>query len=255
MRAVYVKNGAVCVANGAMIVGTDSAEPPCVCGDQPDVITDPCCPPSLPAYLPPRGPSNAFLPVSVDLSIRTFGFTRPVPSVTITTTQEMDFSGPVTMLRPPPEFGQCPNGSFSANTVETTVTTNTNPGGFPQFQPGTVVRNLPNTYFVVFSRYGSGANAKLEATIRAGGISNSPFVRWRQTAAESSWQNPRPGSTSVLTGMASTLSGTYHNEETAANGNTSQDYAASISTLSACVASTSTGCTNCGDDNTGAALI
>lgn len=255
MRAAYVKNGAVCVAGGAVVVGTDSAEPPCVCGDVVPTIDDVCCPPSLPAYLPPRSGPTGFGTILVNINVITRGL-RFAPSlpppVTIATVQETVFVGPVSMTRAP--SGNCPvGGPFSVMTTETVTTTNSDTVNFPQFQPGTTVRTFFVDFFVVFDRYGVG-NTKLQCRLIGAG---SPV--WRQTPAESFYQAIPAGGTPVLSGMGSTLSATYARVGTAGPGSTYNDsYQSSISGLAACVAPGSnlvTGCSNCPDNLTGSAVI
>lgn len=76
MRALYSKNGSLCAKNGALIVGPDNGEPPCVCGGGgpgEDCDDGACCENDsqcTPRAAPPTGGVNA--------SIRVTGFIEVV---------------------------------------------------------------------------------------------------------------------------------------------------------------------------------
>lgn len=259
MRAAYVKNGAVCVAGGAVVVGTDSAEPPCVCGGPPPPpppVVSACCPLTggfLPQITGGSGNSTSWAPTGLTLTYLLRDFRRSeLPGGGVETqTTEYTIAGPQQFQWSP---GVCPTASFNAQWTYSDVVSN----GFSDIRSG-------QGRVVVFAQ---GGVTRIESSSPPAFLSNAYTFRvtWRAPSIGSSevflGLPPGPGFTQTLTPLqsvsefrldyfTSSQAGPVYNERL-------QQWRISLGPLSPCVAPGSplvTGCSNCPDNLTGSAVI
>lgn len=278
MKALYAKNGALCVVNGALVVGDESGEPTCVCGEsaQPNA----CCayqstqPGLVLSYLPPSTPIAA-------PPFRMFGsiggtvvyeerFERP------SETRTASFSGVFNT----PQNGGIPSAQTCAlyHPIGTLVVTRT---GVPTQTFNDFRNSLAPLFFgspvVVFDPQ-SQANApahNVQTAFLGAGLTAASFPIFRHTSPL--FQNPRqtpaliwnpspsPQWNAVMSGtltpMGSSMTSqaTYRHDYVDGIGQRNvYEYSVtfSVTGLSQCALPTAlTGCSNCPDANTGAAIL
>lgn len=281
MRALYAKNGALCASNGALIVGNETGDPPCACGQQGPVSS--CCgyqsaaPGLVLGVLPPpyqQGQQQGWGPISVTFSSSASSRVSPagqVPTV---------FAYSAVL-----NFGELPFIPFVPSecarySISTTVSgTASGPNGTE------IVVGAASAVFVIRSALATagGVTARIQEIAASRHIDNNVpgtavfSVGSFQWSLPSRFASPRipaqvppnisfafPGATQTFqissVGQTLTASHTFRWTGFTPQGHPFEENSSNSVTVSGLLPCTLpgtslTGCANCPDTNTGAAIL